>query len=440
MAEMFRERRTKMRWPKIGFFLLTAVSLSALPLPASALRIQFCIPACEGPEADPQPKVFGPGNPLPDDNGVVTNSVSLGTFGHSRDSKAFTITATVTSQQSASLQKITFNPTSITADLGSTCSTADPCRIEIIATSDQFDFPALKPVGGYPAGAYMTGSFTGPQAASPNGDTISATSEASGIRLVSTDSTGSEVAEPVTTDVINTAPGTDPGNVGASLPSACTGNPGCKFIASSLRKAFSTQLSETVQQQCASEETSCLTRLRTRLNIALKTAGNRVNLPYDWATANEDPEKPAVNPTEEMVAATVASAANFDVNSLAVGPNHFLMRATLILGADGSFDPVGQEVYASVGPFSLTILPNQFKRLQEGRVFLFNGKVDERQVNATFARDRRNPLVWDVIFSVFGIALTNLPEPPLQVPVEIGVGNDLGRDLVTARFFGTPAK
>lgn len=429
-----------MRWPKIGFFLLTAVSLSAAPLPASALRIQFCIPVCEGTDADPQPTVFGPGTAVTDENGVVTNSMSLGTFTHTRDAKAFTITATVTSQQSATLQKITFNPTSITAVAGSACSTTDPCRMEVVATSDQFDFPTPKPVGGYPAGAYMMGSFTGPQAASPNGDTISATSEASGLRLVSIEGTGPAAEEPVTTDVVNTAPGTDPGNVGASLPSACAGNPSCKFTATSLRKAFSTQISETVQQQCGVEESSCLTRLRTRLNIALKTAGNKVSLPYDWATANEDPANPVVNPTEEMVAATVASAGTFDVNSLAVGPSHFLMRATLSLGTDASFNPATEEVYASVGPFSLTILPGQFKELQEGRLFTFNGKIEERQVNATFARDRRSPSVWDVILAVYGINLTDLPEPPLQVPVEIGIGGDLGRDLVTARFFGTPAK
>ena len=66
----------------------------------------------------------------------------------------------------------------------------EPCRLEIVATSNQFDFPTPKPVGGFSAGAFMMGSFAGPQAVSPNGDTISATSEASGIRLVTDDSGG----------------------------------------------------------------------------------------------------------------------------------------------------------------------------------------------------------------------------------------------------------
>lgn len=428
-----------MRSTKINLFLVALAALSFVPLPARALLIQFCTPSCEGPDADPAPSVFGPGTAVTDADGVTTNSIPIATFIHTRGAKAFTITATVTSQQSATLQKITFNPTSVTANLGSACSTADPCQLEILATSDQLDFPTPKPTGGYPAGAFMMGSFTGPQAASPNGDTISATSEASGVRLVSIDTGTSAFVEPISTDVVNATPGTGPANVGVSLPSTCTGNPGCKFIASTFRKAFSTQISETVQQQCDVEQPTCLTRLRTRLNIELKTPGNRVTLPYDWATANNDPAHPEVNPTELLLASTVSSVGAFEVNSLAVGPNHFLMKATLALGADANIDPAMEEVYARIGTFSLTILPGHFKRLQEGKLFTFNGKIEERQVNATFARDRKNPLLWDVIFAVYGVQLTGLPQPPLQVPVEIGVGGDAGRDVVTARFFGEGA-
>jgi hypothetical protein len=427
-----------MRSTRINLFLVALAALSFAPLPARALLIQVCTPACEGVDADPAPSVFGPGTPTVDANGVTTNAIPIATFTHTRGATSFTITATVTAAQSASLQRISFNPTSITANVGSPCSTTTPCRLEIIATSDQFDFPTPKPTGGYPAGAFMMGSFTGPQAASPNGDTISATSEASGIRLVSID-TGSVSLDPVSTDVVNATPGTGPANVGASLPSTCTGSPGCKFIASTFKKAFSTQISETVQQQCDVEQPSCLTRLRTRLNIELKTPGNRVTLPYDWATANNDPEHPEVNPTEVLLANTVSSVGAFEVNSLAIGPNHFLMKATLALGADASIDPVAEEVYVRVGTFSLTVLPSQFKRLQDGKLFTFNGKVEGRQVNATFARDRKNPLLWDVIFAVYGVQLTGLPQPPLQVPVEIGVGGDAARDVVTARFFGEGA-
>jgi len=430
-----------MRSQEITILAALAV-LSAVPLSANALQVRFCSPVCEAtaadPVPDPSPRVFNGGTPT-DVNGVTTNSAVI-VHTHTNGTTSFTITATVTSQQSATLQKITFNPTSITVNTGSPCNTSssNPCRLEVIATSDDRDFPAPKPTGGYPAGAFMMGSFTGPQAPAPNGDTISVTSEASGIRLV-TDSSGAVVIEPISTDFVNAAPGTGPANVGATLPSTCTGTPGCKFIAGALRKAFSTTINETVQQQCDVEQPNCLTRLRTRLNIEFKTPGNRVTLPYDWATANEHPEHPDVNPTEVLLASTLASAGTFDVNSLAVGPNHFMMKATLALAADATMDPVTEEVYARVGPFSLTILPGSFKRLQEGRVFTFNGKIEDRQVNATFARDRRNPALWEVVLAVYGLALTGLPQPPLEVPVEIGVGGDTGRDLVTARFFGQGA-
>jgi hypothetical protein len=422
-----------MRSQKTTFILAALAVLSAVPLSANALQIRFCTPVCEGVGADPAPSVFNGGTPVTDANGVTTNSAVIAAV-HTNGATSFTITATVTSQQSASLQKITFNPTSITVNAGSPCSTLNPCRLEVVATSDQLDFPAAKPTGGYPAGAYMVGSFTGPQAAAPNGDTISATSEASGIRLVSAD-----VIEAISTDVVNATPGTGPANVGTSLPSSCTGTAGCKFVASALRKAFATQINETVQQQCDVEQATCLTRLRTRLNIELKTPGNRVTLPYDWATANNDPQNPAVNPTEVLLASTLASAGAFEVNSLTVGPNHFMMKATLGLGADATIDPVTEEVYARVGTFSLTILPGSFKRLQDGRVFSFNGKIEDRQVNATFARDRRNPALWEVVLAVHGVEVTGLPRPPLQVPVEIGVGGDAGRDVATARFIGQGA-
>jgi hypothetical protein len=428
-----------MRTQKITYILAALAVLSAVPLSASALQVRFCTPVCEGTGADPTPSVFNGGTPVTDANGVTTNSAVIATV-HTNGSTSFTITATVTSQQSGSLQKITFNPTSIIVNAGSPCSTLNPCRLEVTATSDQFDFPTPKPAGGYPAGAVMIGGFTGPQAAAPNGDTISATSEASGIRLVNADVNGGVVTQPVSTDFINATPGTGPANVGASLPSTCTGTPGCKFTATALRKAFSTTINETVQQQCDVELPSCLTQLRTRLNIEFKTPGNRLTLPYDWATANNDPQHPEVNPTEVLLASTLASAGTFEVNTLDVGPHHFMMKASLGLEADATIDPVTEEVYARIGTFSLSILPGSFKRQQDGRVFAFHGKIEGRQVNATFARDRRNPGLWEVVLAVHGVELTGLPQPPLQVSVEIGVGGDAGRDVVTARFFGQGAK
>ena len=441
-----------MRCPKFGLHLLALLCLS-IPLPAQALLVEFCIPFC-GEGGDPSPKPFGPGTPAGDlATSVTTNSVPIvdpgsttathtgsGAFSGVR----FTITGIVSSLQSATLQKIAFNPGfSVTANPGSGCNTSatNPCRIEVRATSDQFDFPAPKPIGGYPAGVYMLGSFTGPQALGVGmGDTISSTAEASGARLVTADGTTTlPVLVPVNTDVINATPGTDPGNIGASLPHTCTGQPTCKFIANAIRKGFSTSLEETVQQRCDTAE-PCLTRLRTRLNIELKTAGNKVTLPMDWVTANVHPDK---NPAEELIASTVASAGIFEVNSLAVGPQHFLMRATLGLGSEGSIDPVNEDVYIKVGPFSTTIVANtlgdKFKRLQDGKLFIFNGKVDGLQVNATFARDRTNFALWDVVVAVYGVRLGDLlPPPPSLTPVEIYVGGDSGKDAVTARFFGNP--
>ena len=97
-------------------------------------------------------------------------------------------------QQSGTLQKITFNPTAITANATTDCNTSatNPCRLEIIATSHVADFPTAKPTGGYPAGVFMAGFFTGTQPStgtnypSPGpqslGDSISMTAQASGLK------------------------------------------------------------------------------------------------------------------------------------------------------------------------------------------------------------------------------------------------------------------
>ena len=435
-----------MRGHKIGLFVLTFLSLSAIPLSAEALLIQFCVPSCDGPNADPDK--FTPGlnqvqsdpatQTTTDANGVTTTSVSIATFVY----KQFTITGTVTSQQSATLQKISFNPTTVTANTGSGCTAANPCRIEVVATSDQNDFPTEKPAGGYPAGVFMLGSFSGTQAAG-NGDTISMTGEASGLRLIPSDIANTPpIAEPVSTDVINTKPGTDPGNTGASLPSSCSGNPTCKFMATSLKRAFSTQITETVQQRCDASATSCLTRLRTRLNVEIKTSGNSVSLPTDVVTTNPDPRPEAQIPPEQKKNTTERLAfemsppfSSVDVGQLAVGRNDFVLTAKLKLGAGNTINPAAEEVYVRVGPFSMTIPPGKFKDLLQGKLFIFVGKVDGRDVAATFARDRADPSLWTFVAGVHNVQLTGLPHPPLQVAVEIGVGADTGSDLVTARFF-----
>ncbi len=131
--------------------------------------------------------------------------------------------------------------------------------MEVVATTHWTDFILDKPTNvGYPAGVYMAGSFTGTQAASPNGDTISMTAEASGLKAaagaravgiipgVPAISDSDRVAQ----DVINATPGAGTGDVLVSLPSSCTGTSTCKFTATSLTKSFNTQITETVQHKC----------------------------------------------------------------------------------------------------------------------------------------------------------------------------------------------
>jgi hypothetical protein len=83
----------------------------------------------------------------------------------------------------------------------------------------------------------------------------------------------------------------------------------------------------------------------------------------------------------------------------------------------------------------MSILPGRFKRLLLGKLYTFIGRVDGRDVAVTFARDRVDSDTWTFLAGVHGVQLTDLPEPPEQVLVEVGVGVDMGNDLVTARFF-----
>ncbi len=415
-----------MRSPRIALLLLTAVLMA--PLSAQALLLQFCTPDCVTDTV--QFRVAStPSQTSTDATGVTTTSVPIASFVYG----PFTITATVTSQQSGTLQRITFNPTTVTANAGTTCSTAAPCLLEIIATSDVNDFPTPKPVGGYPAGVFMMGSFAGAQAAG-NGDTISMTGEASGLAAVTDPVTGAITMQPVLIDVINNTPAAGPANTGVSLPSACTGNPACKFTATSLRKAFSTQISETVQQACGSEQTQCPTMLRTHVNVALKNPGNRLSLPIEHVTTNQDPLHPEINPTEQLAQHLAPQFGSVDVDLLAVFANDFVLTAKLKLPSGDTIDPSNEEVFLSVGDFSMTILPGKFKRLLQGKLFTFVGKIDGRDVAAMFVRGS-DPTTWGFIAGVHGVQLTGLPQPPMQVPVQIGIGTDVGSDLVAARFF-----
>ena len=421
-----------MRLPKNVSLILALVAVS-FALPAYALQIQICSPSC-AVDQTPVTLVSDPTTQTSvDSSGVWTTKVPIASFIF----KQFTITATVTSLQSGTLQKIAFNPTTFQANAGTGCSVTAPCQLEIIATSDELDFPIAKGPGGYPAGTFMSGSFFGTQALNPNGDSISMTGEASGVSLVpSTDPNNPRpTLVPLNTDIINATPGTGPGNIGTSLPSSCTGTLGCKYIATSLNKVFSTQITDTVQQVCDAGVNSCLTRLRTHLNVAIKTSGNKVSLPAGYATANSDPAHPEINPTVQLVSESLPLLAGLDIGGLAVGRNLFALAARMQVDQDSNIDPSSQEVYMRVGDFSVLIPAGQFKKLVKGKLFTFVGKVDGREVQVAFARDSITSPIWTLVAGVHQIQLTGVARAPLQTPVEIGVGTEIGRDLVTATFF-----
>lgn len=425
MPMMLAEWRTKMRWPQIGLFLLSLLSLLAIPPTAQALEVVFCVPFCLGVGADTQTLIVrGPDVPSVV-SGVITNKVSI-----AQTYKGFTISATVTSQQSATLQKITFNPTAITANADSRCNTSatNPCTIEVIATSNDKDFPTLKPTGGYPAGVFMAGYFTGTEPAhtsppDPNGDTISMTGEASGLSAANL---------PLNSDVINATPGSGTGDILVSLPSSCTGKPTCNFTATTALRSFNTQIQETVQQACDPGQTTCRTRLRTTVRVNIKTPGNKVTLPAGTVTVDPPPPgAPPRNQTALLIAETQPPFGTLDVRNLAVASRAFALTAKITLDPGSRINPVGEEVYLRVGYFAMTIPAGKFK--QQGNFFTFIGKVDNLNVAAVFERDRNNPAIWGFGAGVEGIRLTGLPLP--RVPVDIAVGSDKGSDLVTPTFF-----
>ena len=180
---------------------------------SGSLGNQILVPSCAAQTA---PAIRGPGTPSTV-SGVTTTRVNISSF---TLQSRFTISGTVTSQQSGTLQKITFNPTAITAIAGSGCNTTatNPCRLEIIATSHWNDFPAAKTTTGYPAGVFLAGFFTGtePAHASPpnaNGDTVSLTGEASGLKASAGNSPTIIVdSDAINKVVINATPGTSSGD------------------------------------------------------------------------------------------------------------------------------------------------------------------------------------------------------------------------------------
>lgn len=432
LASRPKERRANMHSLKNGLVLLT---LAAMPLSAHALKVEVCVPTCA---LDPSPRTLF--------SDAATHTVTDFVAGLSTTTfplvepanpgapivhGPFTISGTVTAEQSGTLQKIVFNPTTITAN--SSCTTTNQCRLQIIATSDGVDFPFAKPVGGYPAGVFMAGSFSNtaqPRHQSPpnpNGDTISMTGEASGL--------GFE-GEALGNSVINPTPGTSVGDTPTTLPAFCSGTEGCKFTATSSVRSFNEQMQETVQQVCPDSE-PCLTRLKTTVNVNMKRPGN-VTLPAGTVTVTptNDPNGNPINQLEVLLAENLPPLGSFVAQRLLVGRQAFALTARLKLGSGATINPPAEELYFRVGNFNMTIGPNKFRRFLDGKLFTFFGKVDGKDVAASLVRDFKDPTAWTFLVGVGGVALAELLPPlPNQTPVDVSIGGDTGSDLVLATFF-----
>jgi len=387
--------------------------------------------------------------------GVTTTVVTIPSFTY----KGFTISGTVTAQQSGTLQKIAFNPTAVTAIAGTSCTPAatNPCRIEIIATSHVANFPARKPTGGYPAGVFMAGFFTGTQAAKPNGDTISMTAEASGLKEAAS-------SHPITIDdndalnkaVINATPGTT-GDTAVSLPSSCTGSPACLFTATSLVKSFNSQITETVQQVCETGSPSCLTRLSTKVNIRFTNTSttnvHKVTLPGGAVHVNPPTENN--NPIDVLLENSYRQFSSISWQRLFVHNSEFTVNGSFTLSDQSpGVSADNEEVYLNINnlldnakKFELFIPQNSFKKLQGGSQFNFTGKAvghagDQPDVTlsvaAKFTRVSTSPEKWTFDATVKGINLKQVVTPPPgPTSVElilVGDGGDKGKSNVIAEI------
>jgi len=419
------------------YFYFAVVAI-ALGMPsAHAIEVKLCAPGLDCITMPSRGATSGDGVGVSATTLVLTDSTGTATtFTYG----PFTISGTVTAEQSGTLQRITFNPTTITAtptaptvcDLTAT----NRCQLQIIATSDTLDFPYDKPVGGYPAGVFMAGGFTGTEPRhlsppNPDGDTISMTGEAGGLDTTVTP------AVVLNNSVINATPGTGTADLPTSLPATCTGSPTCKFIATSAVKSFNSAIQKTVQQVCAGEAQVCKTQLRTTLNINIKRAGSKVSLPGGMVTVTPPKQgEPPRNLLEILLAETLPPLASFDVEKLLVGRNDFALTAQLKLTLTESINPASEEVYMRVGDFTLTFLPGKFRRLLDGRLYSFLGRIDGYDIAAIFVRDRVDPKAWSFVAGVHGVQLRPLlPPVPNLAPVDISVGGDTGSDLVPPTFF-----
>src|SRR5438045_1386284 len=138
--------RTQMRRQKRSLWVAAIICLGAIAPSAQALDVTFCIPSCS---AGATIVTAGPGTPQLDLNtGVITTQVTVPSFVMgSGGANRFTINATVTAEQSGTLQKITFNPTTISTSTASGCNTTtnNPCRLQIVATSSLGDLVTTRP-------------------------------------------------------------------------------------------------------------------------------------------------------------------------------------------------------------------------------------------------------------------------------------------------------
>ena len=429
-----------MRWPKILLLLVVVTFVSAVPFSAHALRVKFCAPSCPTGGADIPGGTFvetlGPGVRTDFDGGAAAGGITITVVEASGLSVGpFTITATVTADQSGTIQQIIFNPTTVATGPGSGCRVPDltqdppltnPCRLEIVAISDPDDFPLLRPPGGYPAGVFKSGFFLGPQ--DPNaGDSISMSGATSGL-------SGGGLSAVVARDTgfINVTPGPGTGDTPVSLPSACTGDANCKFIANDAAFAFYDSIEETVQHTCDEGQNVCGTQLETRLNVEITTEGNILELPCGTKRATQ-----AVNGTVALVEAQGSSFKPFNVLTLAVAPNDFAVAGNFtLLGTDAKFDALTEEVFLKIGSFAMIIPANKFVK-PDPRVefYAFFGKVKEFDVAATIVRDWKTPKKWWFGVGAHGVALTGL-SAGVQTNVEFAIGNDSGAVQKTPSFIG----
>jgi hypothetical protein len=458
ISMMIANWRTKMQIkmkPKTGLFLLTLLFLSTIPLTAEALEVKICVPNCV---ADLSPAIFGPGAPSTV-SGVTTTPVTIPSTAIPNPIKGFTIVAKVTAQQSGTLQKIVFNPTTLTAPSG--CTVTAPCPIQIIATSETSsacvpgtdqpgcDFPVRKPTGGYPAGVFMAGAFTGTMATGTgNGDTISMTAEASGL----SDATPGLA---INSDVINATPGAGTGDAVVSLPSGCTGTATCKFTATSLVKSFNSQITETVQQQCDAGLTNCLTRLKTRVDISFKNTSatnvHKVTLPAGHVHVNpKTPENPN-NPIDVLVENTYRTFASINWDRLFVHNKEFTLNGRFTLDDNSPGLREDEEVHLLINNLDKTlnfelIMPS-LKIALGGAQFTFTGNAVGHvggaddvtlSVAAQFKRDDINPKKWTFDATIKGINLkqkvsTTLPGNSVLLRLVGGDGGgDTGQNNVVA--------